>query len=221
MKNKLFFASICAAAVTILILRACTGYSSEPVAEPAASESKTASIAIPKAQPIIAAQTVATPASAAPVLVADAVSVTKKTVTAEKIINTQATAIQVDVESTRTEVIIKKEIASATRTIKIENMISEKDKKYKYLMIHYSPVEFTLMANNNPINENADITITDNMLDLAYYARFQNGRETSKKYIYRLKPEVNTIAVSFDWHNDPRVKIDTDGAQFISESVIK
>jgi len=112
----------------------------------------------------------------------------------------------------------------ATRTISVTNETLDKKLAYKFMMISYSPEEFSIIANGVKIDQDEMKPVPvghNNKLDVTYYARFKNGRESSQTYSFNLAPQTTALNVSFDWHHDPRIVIDDSQATYLGKEVVK
>ncbi len=113
----------------------------------------------------------------------------------------------------------KKESASQTRTIQVVNDISNKELGYKYILGTFHPLFFTLTVNGSVIKQGTEtaITITKNNVEISYACEFENGRKSSKKYLYKLAPTTKKVRIQFRWKKDPRITLDDPMASLESE----
>ncbi|HZW60782.1 MAG TPA: hypothetical protein VFF04_01010 [Candidatus Babeliales bacterium] len=107
-----------------------------------------------------------------------------------------------------------------THTVTIANDIAEKSLNYKHAFINYHPTMFDLTVNGKKIEPGTEQAVPvgdDNMLTIMYYCEFKDGkRKSCKRYFYKLKPNVKSAGITFDWHADPRIMMDKNKAEFIS-----
>jgi|SRR5581483_9174307 len=104
--------------------------------------------------------------------------------------------------------------AKKTRKCTVCNTIDDKDLDYKVMIKKYRPTEFKLTVHDKPVNqgEKHSTEINDGKLEVSYYAKFQNGRESSKKYTFKLNPKTTKLDINFNWKKDPRIMIDGNDA---------
>jgi hypothetical protein len=110
--------------------------------------------------------------------------------------------------------------APQSRTISVFIDISPEEQKYKHWTgLSYKPEEFYCTVNGvkiEPRSTAAPVPATSNSLTIVYYSRFENGRESSKKYIYTVSPAIEQLKVQFDWKRKVRIFLDDEAAAFES-----
>ncbi|HEV2601418.1 MAG TPA: hypothetical protein VGT41_03905 [Candidatus Babeliales bacterium] len=89
---------------------------------------------------------------------------------------------------------------------------------YKHFFGTYYPTEFYLTVNGKKSGPEETVTIDceNNCVDITYYAQFQNGRETSRQYVYAIDPKKEQVTATFGWKVDNRVMLDDERAQLTS-----
>lgn len=110
----------------------------------------------------------------------------------------------------------------APRSLQVANDISDKMLGYTYLFVTYHPTIFTIKVNGVLVDQanKKKITLHNDTLEITYYCEFQNGRKSSRKYIYTVKPGTTSLNFTFNWHKDPRIRVDSKQATLTNVEVI-
>jgi len=116
------------------------------------------------------------------------------------------------------------------REVLVANGVTKKMTGYRFFGTHY-PVEFYITANEQEIyrkesdeetspKQPKKVTLKDNKLEVVYYARFKNDRESSMKFTFEVKPEAKNLDIAFHWKKKPRIRIDESAATLAEEIAI-
>jgi hypothetical protein len=88
----------------------------------------------------------------------------------------------------------------------------------------YKPEEFYCTVNGVKALPAEEVTVVmpdDSKLVVEYYSRFENGRESAKRYTYRVDPDRAAVTVRFDWKRKERIYVDDATAVFeVMEEII-
>ncbi len=110
--------------------------------------------------------------------------------------------------------------APKTRSISVSSAINDKKLDYSKAFFTYTPTTFDVTINDTPIktDETKSIKIDDNQLKITYYCEFKDGaRKSSHVYTYKLNPATTKTSISFDWKKEPRIILDAENAQLLSD----
>lgn len=136
----------------------------------------------------------------------------------EKIVSQVIQAVQEE-SAQKAEEKTEERTAPQSRTISVFIDISPEEQKYKHWTgLSYKPEEFYCTVNGVKIvpGSTAPVAATSNNLTIVYYSRFENGRESSKKYIYTVSPAPEQLKVQFDWKRKVRIFLDDEATVFES-----
>lgn len=97
--------------------------------------------------------------------------------------------------------------APSQQTITIKNSMTDPLPAYAHWSGTYKPEIFTLSVNGKEIKLGESVTVTTNKpLEVTYYSKFQNGRETHKMVTLDPQTDQKECCITFDWHDKYRVK---------------
>ncbi len=136
----------------------------------------------------------------------------------EKIVSQVIEAVQEE-PAQKAEEKTEERTVPKSRTISVLIDISPDEQKYKHWTgLSYKPEEFYCTVNGVKIapGSTASVAATNNSFTIVYYSRFENGRESSKKYIYTVGPAIEQLKVQFDWKRKVRIFLDDEAAMFES-----
>jgi len=100
------------------------------------------------------------------------------------------------------------EEAQKTKKITVTNTIKPENIAYKHWSGTYKP-EFTITVEGKEVNMSCTevIELNAKSMSISYHAQFPVQHSSQDSIIVHLENDTKKVAIDFDWHSEPRLKI--------------